>query len=381
MAFSVLTLTATILATDWYQAMGTGFGTVDWQRHIFAAQKNRDIGQVSDADRLLNQAFQDAKRLGKQHPFYSVTLRHLSDAAFYKYDFKTSRDYAVQELEVLKPLGEEYQDLVPLFMRMGDIAYMEGNLTEAKVWIEKARVLKDKALFNPTLKAEIKLRLAMIEIARNHKEEFRSFVRAAEKDWVEMLKEPKAGSNLSDYSIEVGRMSAHANKKVAAPMREAARYMAVRAVYLIKTYQGVDTLGIIWGLSRLGEIYKISNRPLDEIECFRKGSAYAIASKGLTIKDKAIVLYQYGQPLVDQGYFEEALPMLRQSELYSRKVPNEDFCIDILYYLAFCLKKTNHPEEALAFKRQLINAYERMGRHAEAQQQLREIDADSARIK
>lgn len=381
MAFSLLSLTTAILAADWNEASGTGFGTVDWQRHIFAAQQNRDLGQIALADRLLNQAFQDAKRLGKQHPFYSVTLRHLSDAAFYKYDFKTARDYSVQELEILKPLGDDYQDLVPVFMRLGDIAYLEGNLQESKTWVDKAKDLKDKALFNPTLKAEIKLRLAMLEIAKNRKVEFRSYVDAAEKDWIEMVKEPKAGSNLSEYAMEVGKMSLHADKRVVEPMREAARFMAVRSVFLIKKYHGVNTLGIIWALNKLGEIYRISNRPMDEIECFRKGAAFAIASTGLSVKDKAIVLYQYGQPLCDQGYFEEALPMLQQSEVYSRSVPLEGFSADILFYLGNCYKQCNRLEEAILYKRKLVAIYEKLGRHSEAYQQLREIDALTARIK
>lgn len=379
-ALSALTASAVLLVGDWNQACGTGFGTVDWQRHIFAAQNRRNEGFIEVADALLNQAFDDAKRLGKQHPFYSITLRHLSDAEFYKFNFKASKAYALQELENLKPLGEDFQDLVPVFMRLSDIAYVEGNLNEAELYINKAKVLRDKSLYNPTLKSEIRLRLALIALAKNQKPEFRFLVSAAEKDWVEMYKEPKAGTNLNQYALEVAKLSLYSNKKVVPALREASIYMGTRSVYLIQKYQGVETLAIIWGLQKMAEIYRISNRPLDEIACCQRGSQYAIASTVLSTNDKAIVLFQYGRPLLDGGHLEEALPMLRQADAYSKKA-NMKERVDFLAYLSNCLKRLKQTEEAIATKRELVSLLEKSNRKPEAEQQLREIDFLLTRIK
>jgi len=380
MALSLL-LCSAAFPDSWNQARSAGFGTVQWQRNIFRAQNARAEGRSREADIYLQQALTDAKQLGKHHPFYTITLRHLSDAAVLKYQFKEARDFSIKELELLKPLGDDYQDLVPIYLRLADIALAEGNLEEASHSLDKAKALKEQAMFNPTFKAEISLRRAMVALAKNDPGEFRSLTKSGIDEWIKMVKEPKAGTNLSEYAIEVARLSLHADKKLSKTLREAALEFSTRALSLIKNYQGSEGLGYIQCLQHLGEIYRMHKRPLDEIACYQRGAEACIATKLLNFKDKSVVLFQYGKPLVDQKYYAEALPMLRQSEVYSKKVNSKNFRIDILFHLSACLAGLNQAEESITFKRELVDILESKGRRLEAQQQLREIDALSARIK
>lgn len=317
MALSLL-LCAAAYPSSRNQARSEGFGTVQWQRNILKAQNARAEGRIAEADIYLQQALTDAKQLGKHHPFYTITVRHLSDAAFLKFEFKEARAFSIKELELLKPLGDDYQDLVPIFLRLSDIALAEGNLEEATHFLDKAKALKDQAMFNPTFKAEISLRRAIVALAKNDLSEFRSLTENGTDEWIKMVKEPKAGSNLSEYAIEVAKLSLHADKKLSRSLREAALEFSTRALSLIKNYQGTQGLGYIQCLQHLGEIYRMHKRPLDEIACYQRGAEACIATKLLNYKDKSVVLFQYGKALVDQKYYAEALPMLRQSEVYSK---------------------------------------------------------------
>ncbi len=381
-AIVLSTIASSVLSSFWHGASGTGFGTADWQKNIFKAQKARELGDLNEANVYYKRAYADAQKLGKQHPFYTVTLRHLSDAAYEDFNYPLAKDYALKELELLKPLGDDYQDLVPIFIRLGDIAFAQGNLEETKVQLLKAKTLKDKAQFDPTLKAEIRLRLANLALANKDQSQFHVLCQEAENEWLSTVKEPKTGSNFSEYAVAIARLSRHTNKRVSRALREAALYYGTVGARMITKTQGKETLHYIHAMSRLGEIHGICKQPAQKIACYQRGSEAAIASRVLNFQDKAVVLFQYGKPLMDEGHLEEALPMLRQSAIYARTMRNRKFDrSNILANLSNCLVRLNQIEEAIVVKQEMVGVLETMGMKREAQAQLREIDVLSARIK
>ncbi len=100
-------------------------------------------GQGALSIKLWEKALPLAKKLGVDHPFYSITLRNLGLLHYFTYecgrDYEKSRRYFEEELALLTPLGPDYPDLAFTLHYLGSIATVRGRYEEA--WERYQRAL------------------------------------------------------------------------------------------------------------------------------------------------------------------------------------------------------------------------------------------------
>lgn len=364
------------------QASATSFGTLDWQHAILKAQKAWETGDVEGAQRYERIAFEEAKRLGTDHPFYTITLRHLSDTAYYLSKFDTAKKHSLAELEILRQLGANYQDLVPVLLRLGEVAFVNGQIDEAKSFFLEAKRVRDRSVFNPLLKAEIACRLSLLEYVDGNEQEGNTQRKTAEEEWIKSVKEQKAGTNMAEYGYELGRLTNSSNKRVRRVIRDSAYYFLKRSLQITEKCQGTYGLGYINPLIHLGECYGFDQKFDEEFQCFKKAMDKALASPILSNSEKLATLAGVSKILMAQRKFEEALIVLNQElRLSSQDMQNRVFHIEILGFLAYCNLELKRYDQAIAFKRQLQDIYQSMGMTSAVSSLKTEIDILSARIK
>lgn len=357
------------------------FGTGKWQRTMIKAQKEREWGDRRVADAKLQEAWQLAQTLGKDHPFYSITLRHLSDTNYKHYKFDIARGFAMQELQILRALGTDYQDIVPVLTRLADIDIVESKLDDAEARLIEARKIKDKAMFNTLGRGEIDARQSVVALAKGKVSEYEMLRKRAEEELIK-TKVGKPASALSEYGLEIARMSVHASKKMARPMRKAAEYYTKRGIELArKNRMDSVSLTIVHCYERLAEVYEIEGKWLEKLECFKQSAAICMNSPVLTMNERAIVLYQYGKSMLDTKHWDEAVQFLERSRVFAQKTDDKNMLADILFHLAFGLAQQNRWSDVLSVKRELVSALDSAGRKQEANQQRKEIEKITAAIK
>jgi tetratricopeptide (TPR) repeat protein len=361
------------------KAWSVGFGTLNWQRAILKAQQERDYGESPRAIAKLQEAWGLAQQLGKNHPFYTITLRHLSDSAWRQRKFQESRAYAMQEFEILKSLGPDYQDLVPIFTRLADIDLVENKLDSAAINLQEALRVKDKAMFNLLGRAEIIVRQSVVELARGNQKEYERLRIEAEQEWI-ATKVAKPGTCMSDYGFELGSLSLSSDKKVAKPLRSAALYFTRRGLaYLQK--QRFDNLSIIHAYERLADVYGFLKRDADRLAVWKQSANVCTHSKNLTVNEISITLCRYGKVLVETKNYTDAIPFLEQCMPFARRCDDQNLLTQAIFLLQFAYLQTNRVADALTLKNELINRYARAGMRQEAAIQKREIDALAASMK
>ncbi|MBX9669003.1 MAG: hypothetical protein K2X93_15370 [Candidatus Obscuribacterales bacterium] len=364
------------------QASATSFRTLDWQHAIRKAQKAWDAGDVEGAQRYERIAFEEAKRLGSDHPFYTITLRHLSDTAYNLAKFDTAKKHSLAELEILRQLGANYQDVVPVLLRLGEIAFVNGHIDEAKSYFFEAKRVRDRSAFNPLLKAEIACRLSLLEFVDGNEEQGNALRKTAEEEWIKSVKEQKAGTNMAEYGYELGKLANSMNKRVRRVVRDSAYYFLKRSLQITEKCQGTYGLGYINPLIHLGECYGFNQKFDEEFQCFKKAMNKALESPILRDPEKLATLTAISKILIAQRHFEEALIVLHlELRLSSRDRQNRVFQIDLLTFLAHCNLELKRYDQAIAFKRQLLDIYESMGTKSAVSSLKTEIDILSARIK
>lgn len=357
------------------------FGTGKWQRTIIKAQKEREWGDSRVADAKLQEAWQLAQTLGKDHPFYSITLRHLSDTNYKHYKFEIARGFAMQELQILRTLGNDYQDIVPVLTRLADIDIVENKLDDAEARLIEARNIKDKAMFNTLGRGEIDARQSVVALAKGKVSEYEMLRKRAEEELIK-TKVGRPASALSEYGLEIARMSTRANKKMVRPMRKAAEYYTKRGIELAqKSRMDSVSLTLVHCYDRLAEVYEIEGKWLEKLECFKQGAAICMNSPVMSMNERAIVLYQYGKPMLGTQHWDEAVYFLERSRVFAQKTDDKNMLADILFHLAFGLAQQNRWSDALSVKRELVAAFDSAGRKQEADQQRKEIEKITAAIK
>lgn len=358
------------------KAQSIGFGTLQWQRAILKSQQERDYGESPKGIAMLQEAWRLAQKLGKDHPFYTITLRHLSDSAWRQNKFAQSRDYALQELELLKPLGPDYQDLVPIFTRLADIDIVENKLESASKYLKEAQTVKDKAMFNLLGRAEIVVRQSVVALAQGKQSEWEALRKRAEDEWI-ATKVAKPGTSMSEYGYELGTLSFFSNKKMLKPLRAAALYYTQRGVTFMQN-ERMDNLAMVHGYERLADVYGFINRTDEKLALWKQTAALCARSKNLTAYEKTVTLCRYGKALVDKRNYIDAIQFLEQCLPLARECGDQDLLNQTIFYLQFAYMQTNRSAEALPLKRELMSSFAARGQRREAESQRREIEAISA---
>lgn len=357
-------------------AQSVGFGTLQWQKAILTSQQERDYGESPQAIAKLQEAWRLAQKLGKGHPFYTITLRHLSDSAWRQHKFRESRDYAMQELTLLRPLGPDYQDVVPILTRLADIDIVENKLDSAAKNLEEAELVKDKAMFNLLGRAEIVVRQSVVALAMGNQSEWEKLRKRAEDEWI-ATKVAKPGSSMSEYGFELGTLSLFSNKKMVKPLRTAALYYAQRGVNYMQQAR-IDKLAMVHGYQRLADVYGFMNREEEKLALWKQSAALCARSKNLTIYEKTVTLCSYGKTLVDKRNYAEAIRFLEQCLPLAREGDDKNLLAQTIFYLQFAYMQTNRAADAIPLKRELMMLYMDLGQRREAEVQRREIEALSA---
>jgi tetratricopeptide (TPR) repeat protein len=372
---SCLTLVVLLSST----AQGVSFGTIPWQHAILDAQRQRDYGESPQAVQQLDKAWALAQQLGKDHPFYTITLRHLSDSNYRQYKFNASRKYALEELEILRKLGPDYQDIVPVLTRLAEIDIVEYKLDSAEKYMKEAQQIKDKAQFNTLGRADLAMRESVIQLAKGNESAYQLLRKRAEAELI-ATKVGKPGSTLSDYGLELRHLSDFCNKRMVRPLRKAALYYAERGLRVTQQTNEIS-LSLVHGYNKLSEIYDMDGRFQDKLECWKRGAVVVAQSPSMNLEEKATVTYMYGKPLVDQQRYAEAIPFLQQCVPYARKDGKLNVLADALFHLSFAYIKTNRFADAIATKRELVDVFEKIGWKSQANIQRNEIEKLSAAIK
>jgi len=376
-ASGIAVFTLGVLASQ--NARSIGFGTLEWQRTILQAQRERDYGESPQAIAKLHEAWRLAQQLGKDHPFYTITLRHLSDSAWRQRKFEESRGYAMQEFEILKPLGPDYQDLVPILTRLADIDLVENKLDSASKNLAEALRVKDKAMFNLLGRAEIIVRQSVVELARGNETRFKELRAQAEKEWI-ATKVAKPGTCMSEYGFELGSLSVSSNKKVVKPLRTAALYFAQRGLNYLQN-QHLDNLSIVHAYERLADVYRFMNRDADKLALWKQSANVCTHSRHLTANEITITLCRYGKALVEKKNYAEAVSFLEQCVPFARQCDDPNLLTATLFYLQFAYMQTSRIADALPLKKELMVRYAAAGMRQDAANQQREIDALAAAVK
>lgn len=365
---------AALLAVSPRSARSASFGTVPWQHAMYRAQEARNTGKSEEARFQSLRAFAEARRLGKDHPFYTITLRHLSDINYYDLQFDVAKNYSLDELEILKGLGENYQDSVPVYIRLSEIAFMQGKLDESASYLTEARKLKDKSEFNPLLRAEIDARYSLLALVNHDRGKYQMFCKKAEDEWVKAVKEPKTGANMSEYGVELARLSRRSNKRVTPALRTAAEYYCTRGLSIITRNCGTNGLAFIHALNRVAETHGICNRPTEQLACWKRVLETCRNTKELTPVDKTNTLLPIARALVmgDRPY--EALPFFDLSLHFSRLGRDPNLHAETLFQASDCYASLGRNAEAIALKRQLLDVLQSLGRKDAAARQKRQID-------
>jgi len=359
-------------------AHSAGYGTWQWQQAISTAQKLRETGKNEKADFHMQRAFALAKQLGVDHPFYTITLRHLSDTAYQKYQFDASRKYSLRELELLRPLGADYQDLVPVLLRLAELDIYEAKFDSALKYLKEAKDIKAKAVYNPLLRAEINARFSLLALGENNDLKYNEYRNKAQQEWTDSVKEPKCGSNFSEYGLELAHISEHAVPKMRKPLMNAAMDYAIRGIAIMRRASGAGNVAFVHGQNRLATIYKLQHRDAEAMNCWKTAASAALPSEMLTDRDKFNVLFTYGKPLVQKGRNEEALQFLEPAFRYTRGLDDPHIYADYLAHFSAAYVQVGRNADAIRVKRELVDLLDKLHLPRAAAQQRAEIEALNA---
>jgi tetratricopeptide (TPR) repeat protein len=119
---------------------GTGNPTsTAWRRLAIAASDLARRDDFQGAKKLWYKALVEARKLGPNHPWYSITLRNLIFVHFRcNDDLNLITQLLNEDLAVLKPLGAGYEDQTFDLQYLGRIKNMQGDFAGAKHCFEEA---------------------------------------------------------------------------------------------------------------------------------------------------------------------------------------------------------------------------------------------------
>lgn len=124
--------------------------SADWRHLAFPANRAQRNGQTELAIKLWTQALGVAKKLGVDHPWYSISLKNLIELHFiHNDDINTIHQLIQLDLDALKPLGPTYADRTIDLMYLGRIMSIKGQFSESRKCYEEALPLAD---YNPISK-------------------------------------------------------------------------------------------------------------------------------------------------------------------------------------------------------------------------------------
>ncbi len=325
-----------------------------WGKEVMQSQKLGGEGHEAEALQHGFSALSIAEKLGKDHPLYSISLRNLSDIYFLYMRLDQSKLYANKEIEALRPLGPEYQDLVPILLRLTDIAIIQGNVKEAERFAKQAKAIRSGSAFNPLLKAEIDCRLGILALQAGKEEECRSLRLTAEQEWLDSVKAERAADDMGHYGRELCREIGLASSKTKSAMLQSAEYWCMRALELSRQTCGPDSGSYASALEKAAFMYQTAGN-------LEAAASYQIQALNLILRvynwkvsTKVNFILNGTTRLINLGKSDQALPFIKAAVPLARELEDDELYVKALSDLSQVARRQGNLADAKEAKEELL---------------------------